>query len=268
MDSTSTIDLTEAREFICGLVEEAGRIARKYFEGRNFTIHAKKGTDFATQADLEVQAFLIQKIKEKYPATQFLAEETAPEDYSSMREISGLWVIDPIDGTWNFARGHTNFAISVALVDKGQSVLGVVHQPAFAKTYWAEADTEGAFLNGERIHVSTTDLKHAVLATEISWGPIEENARTLGQLALHVQQVKIMGSGVSDQVSVAEGIIDAYLHVEPYPWDIAATGLIVEKAGGKVTDPAGKPWHVFQQGVLASNGIVPDAILDLLNKRS
>lgn len=98
-------------------------------------------------------------------------------------------------------------------------------------------------------------------------GPIEENARTLGQLALHVKQVKIMGSGVSDQVSVAEGVIDAYLHIEPCPWDIAASGLIVEKAGGRVTDREGKPWHVFQRGVLATNGLVHDAILDVLKKR-
>lgn len=87
-----------------------------------------------------------------------------------MREVSGLWIIDPIDGTWNFARGHPNFAISVALVDKGQSVLGVVHQPVFDKTYWAQIDKEGAYLNGEPMHVSTTNLKNAVLASEISWG--------------------------------------------------------------------------------------------------
>lgn len=263
MGPASTI-VSEAQEFIRELVDEAGKIAQRYFESRSFTVHQKEGTDFATQADIEVEAFLIQEIKEKYPDTQFLAEETAPEEYSSMREVSGLWIIDPIDGTWNFARGHPNFAISVALVNKGQSILGVVHQPAFGKTYWAQADKEGAYLNGEPIHVSTTDLKHAVLASEISWGPVEENARVLGQLALRVKQVKIMGSGVSDQVSVAEGIIDAYLHTEPFPWDIAATGLIVEKAGGKVTDRAGKPWHVFQRGVLASNGLLHDEILDLL----
>ncbi len=129
------IDLTEARKYLIELLTQAGNTLRRYFDSGVYTQKSKGGVDFATQADEEVDAFLVEQIKRQYPQSNFLTEETAPADYSSLKDTKGLWVIDPLDGTVNFSRKHPNFAISIGLVDKGVSKLGVVHIPMTGDTY-------------------------------------------------------------------------------------------------------------------------------------
>ncbi len=265
-----SIDLTEAQKYIVSLELQAGKILKKYFVSRNFTHKSKGGVDFTTQADLEVDAFLVRNIRKRYPHTNFLTEETAPSDYSPMRNESNLWIIDPIDGTTNFSRNHPNFAISVGLVDKGIPRLGVVHMPITESTYWAQEDKEGTFLNGELIRVSSTDnLKESVIACDWAWG-LEKRlnvVRWLGNICTHVRAIKSMGSAVSDLASLAGGQIDAYMHSGLKPWDTAASSLLIEKAGGRITTPTGAKWNVFQPDMLATNGILHDRILTLVNEK-
>lgn len=263
-----TLDLTEAQKFLTDLISRAGEMLRRYFSSRNFTSRQKEGVDFTTQADEEVDAFLREHISKAYPQTNFLTEETAPADYSSLRDTENLWVIDPLDGTINFSRKHPNFAISVALVDKGLPRIGVVHVPMTNDLYWAQEDQEGTFLNGERIYVSpTTDMREAVIACDWAWG-LEKRlnvVRWLGNISTHVRQIKSMGSSVSDLASLAGGRIDAYIHSGLKPWDVAASALLIEKAGGRITSPAGEKWDVFHSDILASNGVLHDRILKLIN---
>ncbi|OGD83383.1 hypothetical protein A2165_03530, partial [Candidatus Curtissbacteria bacterium RBG_13_40_7] len=201
---------------------------------------------------------------------QFLTEETAPEDYSSLRSADNLWVIDPLDGTINFSRKHPNFAISVALVNKGVLQLGVVHVPLTGDTYWAQADKEQAFVNGTPMQVSATeDMREVVLACDWAWG-LEKRlnvVRWLGNISTHVRQIKSMGSAVSDLASLANGRIDGYIHSGLKPWDVAASALLIEKAGGKITTPAGGEWNVFNADMLATNGILHEPILKLVNEK-
>lgn len=193
-DINKSIELTEARKYLVDLVPQAGEILRRYFTSRDFTQRSKGGVDFTTQADEEVDAFLVEQIKKQYPQTQFLTEETAPADYSSLKNVSDLWVIDPLDGTTNFSRHHSNFAISIGLVDKGVPRLGVVHVPMTGDTYWAQADTEGAFLNGEPLQVSPTDdLGASVIACDWAWG-LEKRlnvVRWLGNINTHVRAINL-----------------------------------------------------------------------------
>lgn len=267
-DTTNSIELTRARKYLVNLVPQAGETLRKYFASRNFTQRSKGGVDFTTQADEEVDAFLLGEIKKRYPQTNFLTEETAPTDYSSLKDTNDLWVIDPLDGTINFSRKEPHFAISIGLVDKGIPILGVVHIPMTSDTYWAQADQEGAFLNGEPIQISTTDnLRESVIGCDWAWG-LEKRlnvVRWLGNVSTHVRQIKSMGSAVADLASLAGGRLDAYMHSGLKPWDVAASALLIEKAGGKITTPTGANWNVFSFDILASNGILHERLVNLIN---
>lgn len=262
-------NLTEARKYLIDLVLQASEILKKYFASGQYSSRRKQGVDFTTQADEEVDVFLRENIAKKYPQTNFLTEETAPDDYSSLKEADNLWVIDPLDGTINFSRKHPNFAISIGLVDKAVPKLGVVYVPMINNLYWAQADQEGAFLNRERINVSATDdLGESILACDWAWN-LEKRlniVKWLGNVSTHVRQIKSMGSAVADLASLANGRIDAYIHSGLKPWDVAASALLIEKSGGKITTPKGETWDVFHPDILASNGILHQKILDLVNK--
>lgn len=261
------IDLTKARKYLTDLLPQAGEILRKYFASRDFTSRSKGGVDFTTQADEEIDTFLREGIKKQYPKTNFLTEETAPKDYSLFRNVNSLWVIDPLDGTTNFSRKNPNFAISVGLVNKGISKLGVVYVPMTKDLYWAQADQDGAFLNSKPIQVSSTDsMNKTVFACDWAW-ELEKRlnvVRWLSNISIHVRQIKSMGSAVADLASLADGRIDAYMHSGLKPWDVAASALLVEKAGGKITTPTGARWDVFTPDILASNGILHKKIQKLI----
>ena len=261
------IDLDETKEYLLKLVPQAGDILRGYFASGKFTSESKGGVDFLTQADKEVDTFLLESIRKEYSRYPILTEETAPKDYSSLKQLDNLWIVDPLDGTVNFSRHHPNFSISVGLVDKGVSKLGVVYIPITEDLYYAQADKEGAFLNGEPIKVSSTkDLRETVLACDWSW-ILEQRlsvVRWLGSIVIHVRQIKSMGSAVADLASLANGRIDAYIHSGLKPWDVAASSLLIEKAGGKITTPSGRKWNVFEPEMLASNAILHKSMLDLI----
>lgn len=265
----SQINLSQAREYLLKLVPEAGDILKKYFTSGKFTSKSKGGADFLTQADSEVDLFLSQNIKNQFPQTELLTEETAPKEYSSFKEIENLWVIDPLDGTTNFSRGHPHFSISIGLVDKGISKLGVVYEPMTNDLYWAQQDQAGASLNGKPIKVAATNnLKETVLACDYGW-ILEQRLSVvnwLNHLVTHVRQIKSMGTAAADLASLASGSIDVYIHSGLKPWDTGASSLIIEKAGGKITTPSGEKWDVFNPQMLATNGILHETIVNLLNK--
>lgn len=263
------IDLEEARKYLIQIILEAGEILKNFFASGDYTSIEKEGVDFTTQADEETDKFLRESLRKKYPEANFLTEETAPDDYSNLKDKKNLWVIDPLDGTINFSRKHPHFSISVALLDQGIPRLGVIYLPMENKLYWAQEDQEEAFLNGNPIKVSTTSvLRTSVIACD--WGWILDLrlnvVRWLGKISTHVRQIKSMGSAVADLASLAEGRIDGYVVSGIKPWDGAAAILLVQKAGGKITTPEGKPYDVFNFDIFASNKILHNQILRLLNK--
>ncbi|MEK7592963.1 MAG: inositol monophosphatase family protein [Patescibacteria group bacterium] len=263
----NAIDFTKAREYLTALTYKAGDILRTYFKSGIFTQKSKGGVDFLTQADEEVDKFLLTNIQRQYPDANFLTEETAPKDYSHLKELNNLWIIDPLDGTINFSRKCPNFSISIGLVDKGVSTIGVVYVPMTKDLYYADTEGNHAYLNGSPISVSLTkNLGEAVLACDWAWG-LEKRLNVvtwLQKISTKVRQIKSMGSAVADLASLAEGRIDAYMHSGLKPWDVAASGIIIEKAGGKITTPSGGKWNVFEPDILASNGIVHEQILQLI----
>lgn len=262
-------DLDEARQFLCKLLPQAGEILKKYFYSGDFTSKSKGGVDFLTQADEEADVFLIKNIKEHYPKSEFLTEESAPNDYSSYVAKKNLWVIDPLDGTVNFSRGMPHFSISVGLVDQGRTKLGAILIPLENKIYWAQQDKEQAFCNERAIKVSKTDnMQEVVLGSDWAWD-LQKRLKVvawLKKICTEVRQIKSTGSAVADLAALAEGRIDCYLHSGLKPWDVAASALLIEKAGGKITTPDGKDWDIFNPEILASNSIIHEKVLELLNK--
>ncbi|MBI2040390.1 inositol monophosphatase [Candidatus Microgenomates bacterium] len=266
---SSPLNLTEIRKYVIELTSKAGEILKGYFLSENFKHISKGGVDFLTQADQEVDEFLVKNLKKQYSGTDFLTEETAPADYSHFRQLDYVWIIDPLDGTVNFSRGNPNFTISIGLVKKGKSILGVIYLPIENKVYWAQEDLDGAFLNGKPIKVSkTADLKETVIGCDWGWN-IEKRlivASWLSLIVTHVRQVKSLGSASSELASLAAGQMDVYIHSGLKPWDVAASVLLIEKAGGRITTATGEGYNIFNPDLVASNGILHEEVLKLINE--
>lgn len=263
-------NLTEIKKNIIEIAYQAGETIKKSFSDDNIQHYQKDGVDFTTQVDKEVDSFLKEKIASLYPQSNFLTEETAPSNYKSMEELEDLWIIDPLDGTINFSRKNTNFAISIALVNKGIPILGIVYLPMCDMMYSAQSDEDNALLNGKAINVSSiSSNREIVLGCDWSWDLQKRSivVKWLNNIYSSVRQIKSMGSAASDLASLAAGKIDAYVHSGIKPWDIAAAALIIEKAGGRITTPEGNDWNVFNADIAASNGIIHNEIIRLINNK-
>ncbi len=256
---THSLNLTEARDFLILLIRQAGAKLHLSYTSSRLRTRSKGKFDFATQADDEVDAFLREKIGRVYPSTTFLTEETAPSDYSSLVSASDLWVIDPLDGTVNFPRRDPNFAISIAFVQKGVPVLGVIYFPMLDELFWAQAGEPHAYRNGKPIHVShVSKFSETILMTDWSWDPEKRPLVTeiLSRAVTQLRYVKISGSAVYGLTRVAMGAADAYVCPAVKPWDVAAAGFVVAKAGGKVSTFVGEPMYVFAPDFLATNRLL------------
>lgn len=263
------IDLDSAQKIIEQIARDAGEILKKYFASGDFTSISKGSTDFLTQADQEADDFIKKSLSDNFPDCPILTEESAPDDYSSLKNLDNLWVVDPLDGTSNFSRGSSYFAVSIGLVDKGVSKLAVVYLPMEDKIYLANANQNHATCNGKPINVSRINsLNETVFDIDFGWiiGQRDITLKWMASLVTKIRQIKIMGSAASELALLAEGKIDVYLHSGLKPWDTAASSLLVEKAGGKITTPQGEKWNIFNPQMLASNGILHDTIIELINQ--
>ncbi len=263
------MNLTQTREVTTEIIKEAGELLKKYFRTGSFTSHSKGGTDFATQADDEIDLFLREKLQKAFPKTKFLTEENAPKDFTSFKDENDVWIIDPIDGTTNFSRDDNHFAISVGLVDKGTTKLGIVYLPTEedGKLYFAQEDKDGAYCNTTSIHVSErTDLQTISVGFDWSWEN-EDRKKTLRWLETivdKIRQPRSLGSASADLCLVAEGRLDGYVNWGLKPWDVAGAVIILQKAGGKITTTTGIPWTVFDPDIVATNGKLHDILLPFL----
>lgn len=262
------LHLSETRDFLLDIMPKAGHILRRYFHADTLEKTSKGGIDFVTNADLAVDEYLRKQLRTAYPGITVLTEETAPKDYSAMLTDDPMWVVDPLDGTANFARGDDNFSICVALVWKRQPILGVVFAPISSRMFWAQDNKNAAFWNGRRISVSTVDaLKEATVCTD--WSHMLETRDTtthfLRKVYGHVRQIKILGSAATDLTLLARGGVDVYYHVKLHPWDVAASSIIAKKAGAIITDTEGKPWNAFTPDILAADPKLHAKVLRLIS---
>jgi histidinol-phosphatase len=235
----------------------AGEIAMRYYRG-GFEVTIKPDQTPVTEADREAERAIIAILERAFPDHGFLGEE-----FGARGDATTRWIIDPIDGTKNFVRHVPVWAVLIALEERGEVTTGVVHNPVSGDLYWARRG-EGAFLNGERVRVSDgTDFEAATLL---------HSSLRLWRATPHwdgfVRLVDATGRqrGFGDYLGyglVAEGKAELYVEVDLKPWDVAAVQILVEEAGGRVTDFTGRP-NIYDGRVLASNGHLHDEALRLL----
>jgi len=246
----------------------AGKIIMRHY-GHLHHIKVKSARlGIVTEADFEAQKKIKAVIRKSFPDAVFLAEEDKKHQKVSNAKI---WVVDPLDGTNNFSRGLKLFAVSIALVKNKKPVLGVVFDPATGDLFFAEKG-KGAFLNGKRIRVSgVARTRNAVFDIPLS---IREGMRANGMLVLkklmkQLGTIRILGAAALRLSFIASGRLDAYIEQGTYAWDVAAGILILEEAGGKVSDEKGKQFGLFsanRQTIVASNGKIHAQIIRELNK--
>jgi len=243
-------------------IYQAGAII-KYQWNKPRQITHKGKIDLVTDTDLAVEKFLIDQISQTFPQATFIAEETNP-DLILGKET---FIIDPLDGTTNFAHKIPFVAISVAYAQAQEIVWGAIYAPILDEFFWAQKGL-GSFLNQTPISVSNnSQLEKSLIATGFPYS-IQENATYLTQKLKNVltktQGVRRAGAAAIDLAYTACGRFEGFYEIELKPWDTAAGWLLVEEAGGMVTDFKGNPYQLGQKEILASNGSVHQELLSLL----
>jgi myo-inositol-1(or 4)-monophosphatase len=244
----------------------AGRIHRQYFR-QNPEIQKKGRIDLVTAADVEVEAMCRALVADRFPTHIVLGEEAAAG--GGARVGPYRWIIDPLDGTTNFAHGLAIFSVSIALEIDGRLSLGVVYDPMAEELFTAEVG-QGARLNGVPLRVSTrATLEDAMVCTGFPYSVREARHRPVDVLSAFLretQAVRRLGSAALDMCYVAAGRLDGYWEEVIQPWDIAAGAVILEEAGGTASGLSGEPFDAFAGHVLASNGLIHNAMLQLIRE--
>ena len=242
--------------------QEGGAILREYF-GRVKSVEHKGEIDLVTEADHESEARIVSIIRAAYPAHRILAEETGDSGKAS----SFKWIIDPLDGTTNYAHGYPCFCISIAVEHDGQIRYGVIYDPLREELFTAEKGC-GAFLNGHPIKVSTTQaLNNSLLCTGFPYNvrqDMDSNLSNFRSFLMKSQAIRRDGSAALDLCYTAAGRFDGFWEQQLRPWDVAAGSLIVSEAGGSVSTYRGKPFSIYDTEIVASNGIIHEQMLAVL----
>jgi myo-inositol-1(or 4)-monophosphatase len=195
----------------------------------------------------------------------------AEESTNITRGSEYKWIVDPLDGTTNYAHGYPLFCVSIALQRMNEVILGVIYNPMLDELFVAERG-EGAFLQGRKIHVSTTRrLTEGLVATGFPYD-VRENCRDVlayfNEMIPKAQAIRRQGSAALDLAYLAAGRFDGFWELRLQPWDTAAGWLMVEEAGGAVTDLSGKPYWLESPTIVASNGRIHEELMKVLDQAS
>jgi myo-inositol-1(or 4)-monophosphatase len=241
------------------IAREAGALLMTYFQ-QNVKVEYKGDADLVTIADRKSEALIRERIRKYWPTHDVLGEEQGLVDTGS----DYRWYVDPLDGTTNFAHGFPVFCVSMALEYKGRRIAGVICDPTRDELFAAEQGS-GAYLNQQRISVSKiSNLAECLVGTGFPSHKRHKNPNIFfyHQITLRTHGVRRAGSAALDLCNVACGRFDGFWEFNLNPWDTAAGVLIVEEAGGKVTDFSGGPFQLNSRETLASNGLVHSALLN------
>lgn len=252
-------------EKVITIAKEAGQIIKDNFQ-QNYEVNYKSNqNDLVTEVDKKSELLITNFIKKVFPSHNILAEEGGETKNSS----EFTWVIDPLDGTTNFAHGLPVFAVSIGIQKLNKTVAGVVYDVMNDIVYSAESGS-GAYANNKIIHVSKGEnLKRSFLVTGFPYNINENPYNALQKFTAFIQSsrgVRRLGSAAIDFCYVAKGVFDGFWEVYLNPWDICAGKFIVEEAGGIVTDFNGNEIDIFSRQILASNRLIHNEMIDLLNK--
>jgi myo-inositol-1(or 4)-monophosphatase len=246
----------------------AGAIIRDRY-GRAHQISYKGDVDLVTEVDLAAEQEIIRHLQTEQPGVAILAEESS--SFYRQAPVAPTWVIDPLDGTTNFAHGFPWFGTSIAFMTESRSQVGVIYCPMLDELFCA-CRGAGAWLNGERLQVSAAAaLGHSLLATGFPYDIRQHPEMVLPALQavlVRAQGVRRAGAAALDLAYVACGRLDGFWEIKLKPWDSAAGLLLVEEAGGRVTDFRNSPYSPFVPEILATNGLIHAELAALLQNFS
>src|SRR5256714_6938509 len=258
----STVYSLSMLNFAIQTARDAGRVLAEKF-GRAIQITNKGDIDLVTEADLAAERLIVERIRSYHPRHAILSEEAG--DVVAIEGARGeyKWIVDPLDGTTNYAHGYPVFCVSIALEHLGSVVVGVVYDPLRDELFAAERG-EGATLNGRRGRVSETDdLNRALLCTGFPYDVRERGdfARHFRNFIMSAQSVRRDGAAALDLAYVAAGRFDGFYEEGLRPWDVAAGVLLVEEAGGRGTPQDGPPFDIYRPHLARRYGLGHDAML-------
>ena len=262
----------EARDAISYLestrevAKAAGGFLKENLEGDLNRVDYKGEIDLVTEVDRLAEEMITSALSSKFPHIAILAEEGGESGlFSGMR-----WIIDPLDGTTSYSHKLPHFCVSIALELDGEVQLGVVFNPCLNECFSA-VKGQGAFLNGKRITVSTTQtLNRSLLATGFPYDRAtsdKNNVDHFNAFILKIQGIRRMGSAALDLCYTAAGRFDGFWELKLSPWDCAAGSLILREAGGAITDFSGGAFSIYDKEILASNGLIHSQMIELLKEQ-
>ena len=255
-------------DFAVDLALRAGQLLCDYYHRQHTIQHKSSEIDLVTEADLASEELIVRAIRDRFPDHAILAEEGMGTLRGDPIDEPYLWLVDPLDGTVNYAHGYPVWGVTLALAKAGRVILGVSHAPLRGETCWSERGG-GAWLDGEKLLVSdVARMRDALVATGFSYKRATQAHNNLPQFEAvmpKVQGVRRAGAALLDLADVASGRLDAYWEMHLNPWDWAAGTLLVEEAGGVVTDMCGLPWSLKSPTIAASNGLLHDQLIKLLD---
>lgn len=250
-------------DFVKQIALAAGDIIADAFFKPDSKINHKGVIDIVTETDINCEELIVDRILEAFPNDCIVTEERNVINPNANRK----WIIDPLDGTTNFSHRFPFCAVSIGLEIDGEIRYGVVNAPILKEVFWAEK-RKGAFLNGKQIHVSQTDeISNCLVATGFPydrWQFADFYIREYLVFMKRCQGVRRAGAAAIDLCYVACGRLDGFFERKLKPWDMAAGSLIINEAGGKITQFDGSDWQYSDQTILASNCLIHDEMVEIL----
>lgn len=255
--------MLKLKSFAVDLARNAGVLLKKKFS-QTHKIQYKGAINIVTEADKMSENLIIEAITRTFPDHGILSEESpAITGAGKLR-----WIIDPLDGTTNYAHGYPVFCVSIALENDGNVILGVIYDPMREDMFVAERD-KGAYLNDKKIAVSSIkDLSRSLLATGFPYDirdSKENNLDYFNLMAVKVQAIRRAGAAALDLAYLAAGRFDGFWELKLKPWDTAAGCLLVTEAGGVISDITGKKWNLQSPSLLASNALIHEQMIKVLS---
>jgi myo-inositol-1(or 4)-monophosphatase len=254
----------EYLDFAVELAREAGDILKHYM-GREKHIELKGQANLVTIADKESEALIIRRILDRYPTHGILAEESGAS--SAHETETSKWIIDPLDGTTNFAHQYPFFCVSIAFEHAGNVLCGAVYDPCRDEMFSGGRGL-GSFVNGQRLSVSNVEkLSNGLILTGFPYGVRQKMKTAMSQFEaflFHSQAVRRGGSAALDLCYIALGRCDGFWEMDLHPWDTAAGLVILEEAGGAVSDFAGNAFSIYGKQIVASNNKIHDEMVAVL----
>jgi len=258
--------MSKLKDFAITLAREAGNLLKRKFNSKH-EIHYKGDIDLVTETDKMSEDLIIAAINSGFPDHGILSEESPAQNSKAKLR----WIIDPLDGTTNYAHGYPVFCVSIALENEGLIVLGVIYDPLREDMFVAERG-KGAYLNGKKMKVSpNATLSRSLLATGFPYDirvSKDNNLNYFNLMAVEAQAIRRAGAAALDIAYLAAGRFDGFWELKLMPWDTAAGCLMVVESGGIISNMFGGQWDIYSPNVLVSNGLIHGQMISVFKTSS